>query len=466
MNVLSVCDGMSCGQIALRELGIKVDNYYASEIDKFAIKQTKHNFPDTVQLGDMVFLRYAMTWKKDTVKKMYNSEYVSLEKKQNFFKLRSMEWHKINLVIGGTPCQGFSFAGKQLAFSDPRSKLFFDFIKILDHIKKLNPDVKFLLENVNMKKEFLNVISEYCGVYPVRINSRLVSAQNRDRYYWTNIKTRTEGIFYQEVYADIPQPKDEGLLLRDILEDDVDEKYYIRNPKIGFKGMNINYKSNTLRTGGAKSQSDKHNCDFIKIDKNGNPKANQEKASCFTAGAHSGGNHSDMDFICVAMRGRNPDNPTSRIAGLPTEQRLEANMSGKTNCLTSVSKDNLVMQLGRGKNKGGYHKEKTPTLSANSWEQNNLVIQLNNSTESGGKQPYQHNRIYSDEGKMICLDTGKRKNVYTNHRIRRLTPKEASRLQTIPDWYEWVVSDTQIYKMCGNGWTVKVIMWILGFLNK
>lgn len=431
MNVLSVCDGMSCGQIALKELGIPVSKYYASEIDKFAGRQTKHNFPDTIQLGDMVFLRYAMTWKKDITDKFYNSEWISEKTKKRFKYLRGIDWKSINLVIGGTPCQGFSFAGKQLAFSDPRSKLFFDFIKILNHIKRLNPDVKFLLENVNMKKIFLDVISEHCGVYPVRINSRLVSAQNRDRFYWTNIKTRSEGIFFQETYADIPQPKDEGLLLRDILEKDVSEKYYLSDKILStllnrpieykFKVVDGSSKSGYIRKDVAKMGT----TDTYKIDRKGNPKPNQDKASCFTAGANSGGNHSDMDLICVAMRGRDaaclsPKRTESR----KNIQQLEPRTDGKTNTITSVQKDNLV-------------------------------IQLNTSKESGGKQPYQHNRIYSDEGK----------NIYTNHRIRRLTPIEVSRLQTVPDWYEWVVSDTQIYKMCGNGWTVKVITWILGFLK-
>ncbi len=387
INVLALCDGMSGGQIALTELGVPINRYYASEIDKFVIKQTQHNFPRTIQLGNIE------NWREWDI-----------------------DFKSIDLILGGTPCQGFSFAGKQLAFDDPRSRLFFVFVDILNHIRKLNPNVKFLLENVNMKKSHLEVISRYTGVFPVRINSNLVSAQNRDRWYWTNIRTKEVGLF-GEIHSDIPQPKDRGILLRDILEYNVDEKYYIKNPKIGFEGMSIDKKSNTLRTGGGLSQSDKHNCDLIKIDKQGNPKKDQDKSSCFTAGAHSGGNHSDMD---------------------------------------------LILQLGRGFNKGGLHQYKTPTLTKNSWEQNNSVIQLNPSTESGGKQPYQHNRVYADYGKMTCLDTDAgRKSVYTDFLIRRLTPTECARLQTIPDWYEWICSDTQIYKQCGNGWTIEVIKHIL-----
>lgn len=178
MVVLSLFDGMSCGQIALKELGITVDEYYASEVDKFAIEQTKLNFPDTIQLGDVTSWR---SW--------------------------HIDWGSIDLLIGGSPCQGFSFAGRQLAFDDPRSKLFFEFVDILNHIRKFNPDVRFLLENVKMKKEFIAIINEYLGVAPVEINSSLVSAQNRVRLYWTNINN-----------GRIPQPDDKGLFLRDIVE--------------------------------------------------------------------------------------------------------------------------------------------------------------------------------------------------------------------------------------------------------
>lgn len=443
INVLALCDGMSCGQIALTELGVPINQYYASEIDKFAIQQTQHNFPKTIQLGDIENWR---TW--------------------------DIDFKSIDLILAGTPCQGFSFAGKQLAFDDPRSRLFFVFVDILNHIRKLNPDVKFLLENVNMKKSHLEVISRYTGVFPVRINSTLVSAQNRDRWYWTNVKTKEVGLF-GEIYSDIPQPKDRGILLRDILENDVAEKYYIKNPKIGFEGISINGKSNTLRTGGGLSQSDKHNCDIIKIDKQGNPKKSQDKASCFTAGAHSGGNHSDMDLIACLTPKRTEYGKQIRKAyesGELKEQRknissLEPRSDDKTNTLTSVQKDNLILQLGRGFNKGGLHKDKTPTLTKNSCEQNNLGLAY---TLSGGKWDKTHEsnrRVYSPDGKMQTLQTmgggNQHPKTLVDYRIRRLTPTECARLQTIPDWYKWIVSDTQIYKQCGNGWTIEVIKHIL-----
>jgi DNA (cytosine-5)-methyltransferase 3A len=180
MNVLSLFDGMSCGQIALNKLGIKYDKYFAAEIDKYAMQVTQHNFPDTVQLGDVQFVT-----------------------KETFGT------HKIDLLIGGSPCQGFSFAGKQLNFEDPRSVLFFEFVRLL---KELKPKY-FLLENVKMKKESQDIISKYLGCEPIEINSSLVSAQTRKRLYWTNI-------------PNINQPEDKGIILKDIIEPYVDEKYY------------------------------------------------------------------------------------------------------------------------------------------------------------------------------------------------------------------------------------------------
>lgn len=170
MNVLSLFDGISCGQIALQRAGIRVDRYFASEIDKYAIKVTQHNYPKTIQIGDI----------KD----------IDLD-----------NLPKIDLLIGGSPCQGFSFSGKQLNFDDPRSKLFFEFVRL---VKRCKPKY-WLLENVVMKKEFEQVITKHLGVEPVKINSALVSAQNRKRLYWANFP--------------IKQPDDKGIKLGDILED-------------------------------------------------------------------------------------------------------------------------------------------------------------------------------------------------------------------------------------------------------
>lgn len=159
ITVLSLFDGISCGRLALERAGIKVDKYYASEINQFAMQVSKNNYPDIIQLGDVT------DWKDWDI-----------------------DWSKIDLLIGGSPCQGFSFAGKQLNFNDDRSKLFFEYVDILNHIKSVNPKVKFLLENVCMKKEYQDVISSYLGTAPIKINSSLVSAANRNRLYWTNFE--------------------------------------------------------------------------------------------------------------------------------------------------------------------------------------------------------------------------------------------------------------------------------------
>jgi DNA-cytosine methyltransferase len=170
MNVLSLFDGMSCGQIALNRAGIKYDKYFASEIDKYAIQVTQHNYPETIQIGDIL-------------------------------DVKGSDLPKIDIIFGGSPCQGFSFAGKRLNFEDPRSKLFFEFVRLKE---ELNPKY-FLLENVKMKKEHEQVITEHMGVEPIRINSNLVSAQSRERLYWTNI-------------PGIEQPEDKGILVKDIID--------------------------------------------------------------------------------------------------------------------------------------------------------------------------------------------------------------------------------------------------------
>ena len=411
ITVLSLFDGMSCGRLALERAGIKVKQYYAAEIDKHAIKVTQHNFPNTIQLGDVT-------------------------------KVFAKDLPKIDLLIGGSPCQGFSFAGKQLAFDDPRSKLFFEFVRLKN---ECNPTY-FMLENVKMKKEFELIISKYMGVAPIEINSALLSAQNRVRLYWTNIANEPFGLF-GDMQCTIPQPKDKGILLRDILESDVPDKYYLSDKMLAYfknRAANFNQGKVNVREEEGKAScltSSMASCDisdnFIKVDTNLKASKNQEKANCFTAGGNSGGLHSDMTLI-VASRGRNPENPKSRESGLNTEQMLEPRFDGKTNCLTSVQKDNLV-------------------------------IQLNGSTESGGVQPYQQNRVYDINGispaLMAQMSCGTHAILENETKIRRLTPTECERLQTVPDGYTSCVSDTQRYRMLGNGWTVDVIAYIFSFLK-
>ena len=220
MNVLSLFDGMGCGWIALKELGIKVNHAYASEVDKFAIAQTTYNFPEVVHLGSVT-----------------DVDVSKLE--------------PIDLLIGGSPCQNLSFAGRRNGLSttdkeeihtldrylqlkeegfqfDGQSYLFWEYMRILNDIRKYNPHVMFLLENVEMGKKWEAVFNEAIGLRGVHINAALVSAQNRRRIYWTNIRVN-QYLIGGGKFSDIPQPEDRGILLKDILEDIVDEKYYLKD---------------------------------------------------------------------------------------------------------------------------------------------------------------------------------------------------------------------------------------------
>lgn len=316
MNVLSLFDGMSCGMLALDRLGIKVDKYYASEIDKYAMQVSAANYPDIIQVGDVT-------------------------------KLDLSTLPKIDLVMGGSPCQGFSFAGKQLAFDDPRSALFFEFHKAISY---LQPKY-FLLENVRMKKEYLDIISEYMGVKPIFINSSLVSAQSRQRYYWTNI-------------PNVEQPEDRGIVLRDILED------------------------------GFNTERDKSHCldaNYYKGSSVENYLKKSRRQMVFKP-QHIG---TAVDVKAAAYRARSVDENGKRVAWKDTKpkQMLELRKDEKSNSVTSVQKDNVLTK---------------------------------------------------DE-------------VYW----RKLTPIECERLQTVPDNHTNHVSNTQRYKMLGNGWTIEVIAHIL-----
>ena len=363
---------MSCGQIALRELGISVDAYYASEIDKFCIAQTRLNFPGTIQLGDV-----------------------------RGVDLRSLP--KIDLILAGSPCQGFSMAGKQLNFDDPRSALFFEFHRIL---RQAAPTTKFLLENVRMKRTSEDIITRHLGgLRPVVINSALVSAQNRVRLYWSNIRTAPVNLF--ESYTNIPQPADRGLYLADILEDEVEERYYITDQ--------------VLRN-------------------------------------------------LIAHKERNERN--GRGFGLtiktPADKSVAVSVGGK-------GMYDIIIQRPRGDKGCTVYTDKAPTLTAHAWEQNNIlcqrtVKQVNPSTESHGKQPFQQNRVYSVDGIAPALCSSRPGYapivILPGDILRRMTPTECARLQTIPEWYRWECSATQQYKMLGNGWTVEVIKHILSYLKR
>ena len=301
MNVLSLFDGMSCGQIALNRANIQYKTYFASEIDKNAIKVTQHHYPNTVQLGDVTKIEFIAS--------------------------------KIDLLIGGSPCQSFSFAGKQLNFEDPRGKLFFEFIRLKNDLKPKY----FLLENVVMKKEYEDVITQYLGVEPIKINSSLVSAQNRVRLYWTNI-------------PNVKEPEDRNISLSDILEDDS-----IINPG-AIRGRRLN------------------------------------KATIIGRRLNPDGKRKDYD----------KDIPITHCL------EVRATNTNKSNCLTTVDKDNVLTTMPIGRHPNAF-KDKLP--------------------------------------------------------FRYYTLKEYERLQTIPENYTSVVSTSQAKKMIGNGWTVDVIAHIFSYMK-
>lgn len=356
-NVLSLFDGMSCGQQALERAGIKVDNYYASEIDKYAITVTMANYPDTKQLGSVI----------------------------------DVDGHslpKIDLLIGGSPCQSFSFAGKRKGMStkdeqeiltldhylqlksegyefEGQSYLFWEYMRLLNEVKP----TYFLLENVMMGEKWEKILSKAIGVNPIEINSSLLSAQNRRRLYWTNIGMQPQGLF-GDLDSIIKQPKDKGILLKDILESQVDEKYYLSESAINY----IN--------------RDKRNLAF-QMDEYDN------KSLCITAVFHKQIPYNQI--VVHNSQKRNPNRPS-----------------------------------------------------------------IKENKNAGGSGPL--SRI---DGKTYCLDSQQSNiiEILASSQIRKLTPIECERLQTVTDNYTNHVSDTQRYKMLGNGWTVDVIAHIFGYIK-
>ena len=385
MNVLSLFDGMSCGRLALERAGFPITNYYASEIDKYAIQVARDNFPDTIHVGDVT-------------------------------QVVAATFPKIDLLLGGSPCQGFSFAGGQLAFDDPRSKLFFEFVRLL---KELKPRW-FLLENVPMKQEFQDVISEHLGVKPVRLNSNIVSAQNRDRLYWTNIPVKSF-------------PENKRIYLKDILQDvaEIGEEHYHSMKSVAYmeRGSDKWKQAGSRRADGYEQTPE------------------TEKSFTLTANMHKGV----------------PYNYFKETRQMSFDFHEPETKSG------------LIMQVPRGKNQGGIKAKdgKVPTMSGSAWEQNNFVVGriVNRRLDESGTRrdddksvPFTQKVETRTDAKSNCLTTVEKDNVVVNPdelRWRKLTPIECERLQTVPDNYTKCVSNTQRYRMLGNGWTVDIICHLL-----
>lgn len=374
MNVLSLFDGMSCGRITLSELGIPVEKYYASEVDKFAIKATMQNFPDTIQLGDVR-------------------------------ELEVSRLDKIDLIIGGSPCTNLSMSGKRKGLStkegmevldlqtylelkengfefEGQSYLFWEYIRIYHELIERGDNPKFFLENVEMGKKWESVFNETMGRKGIHINSALVSAQNRRRIYWTDI------------HDDIPQPEDRGILLRDILEEEVDEKYFLSDKMIEcLKGRVKTEKFSPVQ--------------FSPIKFPYEQKARTINTRLFKMGDND-------NYIQVG----NNDGSTQPCVIIGTPNIADITIPNKY-----IKKNIRSID------------DKAHTLLATS-----------------------HKGAMANG--MTLVDNG---NLY----IRRLTPTECARLQTIPEWYIWDgISDTQRYKMLGNGWNIETIKHIFKYLKK
>jgi len=435
MNVLSLFDGMSCGRIALERCGFKVENYFASEIDKHAIKVSKANYPDTVHLGDVTGVRTK------------NQMLVIPHENGNGHQ-------RIDLLIGGSPCQGFSFAGGQLAFDDPRSKLFFEYVRLLEELKPRY----FLLENVIMKQEFQDIITKMLGVKPVRINSNLVSAQNRDRLYWTNIPVKS-------------LPENKRIYLKDILQnvEDIGEEHYHSMKSVAYmeRGNDKWAQAGSRRADGYEQTPE------------------TEKSFTLTANMHKGVPYNY--FKETRQMSFSFDEPETNeglvMAGQADLKGHDYNRrvyhpDGKAPTLAAASGGNLepkILQVPRGKNKGGVKAEdgKVPAMSASSWEHNNFVVGriVNRRLDDKGIRRDDDKSIEftqkvetRTDAKSNCLTTVEKDNVVVNEselRWRKLTPLECERLQTVPDNYTNHVSNTQRYRMLGNGWTIDVICHLL-----
>lgn len=328
MKVLSLFDWIACGYEALNRAWIPIEVYYASEIDKHAIKVATTNHPDIIEIGDVCEVKW-----------------------------EDYQW--VDLVIGWSPCQWFSMAGKMLNFNDPRSKLFFEFVRL---VKEVKPKY-FLLENVKMKKDFINIINEQLwGITPIEINSALVSAQNRKRLYWVG-KLQEDGTYTK---VEIPQPEDKWITLKDILQEDVDEKYILTQKQVD---MIANWGWFEDPIASIKWPDDK----------------------MWTLTTHCGKMSNGIKLI--RWRPIMPYEPGHRRLKYTT------------------------------------YIDKCPTLTT------------------------------------TCA-SGDQKNVVLNGDvIRKLTPIECERLQTLPDNYTSAASDTQRYIQLWNGWTCDIIAHIFSYLK-
>jgi DNA-cytosine methyltransferase len=510
INVLSLFDGMSCGQQALERSNIKVNQYFASEIDKYAITVTMANYPNTIQLGSVIDV--------------------------DGFKLP-----KIDLMIGGSPCQSFSFAGKRKGMStkceteiltldhylelksdgyefEGQSYLFWEYMRLLNEVKP----TYFLLENVMMGEKWERILSKAIGVKPIEINSSLLSAQNRRRLYWTNIGMQPMGLF-GDLESIIQQPKDKGILLKDILESEVDEKYFISDVMVNKinrsnnseKCFTTSDKSLCLAAGYYKQGRDNQYIVHNMMPRSsttgkggtGHLSRNDGKTYCLDTGNTNAveirGIIQHIIPEIVSVRKYNVDIfelqkclkthkklnnqqisdalnvpktmvdhwfRTDTYFSIPDKDmwlQLKLLLNIQTNefdesIMTFEDKESVFEKTNRVYDQDGI----APTLTSTSANERILVRKIKQlNTLTNGKQTYQQDRIYDVNGIAPALSTDSRPSMINTSLIRRLTPTECERLQTVKDDYTNHVSDSQRYKMLGNGWTVDVIAHIFSYLK-
>ena len=464
MNVLSLFDGMSCGQQALNRLGIKVDNYFASEIDKYAITVTMANYPNTKQLGSVV-------------------------------DVDGYSLPKIDLLIGGSPCQSFSFAGKRKGMStkdeqeiltldhylqlksegyefEGQSYLFWEYMRLLNEVKPKY----FLLENVMMGEKWEKVLSKAIGVNPIMINSSLVSAQNRQRLYWTNIGMQPSGLF-GDMESIIKQPKDRGILLKDILQDNPNAKYHV-SEKLIAKINRTNNGDKCFTTG--------------------------DKSLCLAAGYYKQGRDNQYiteqvdekyylsEKMLKNLRITNETNNIIGHSGSGGQKGIIHNPEGQSSSLCATDYKQAKQIIVNNKEIIGLTEVRTEEAKkirretgTNPKKVKELAERKDDKTGALLTSPTNDNLIkeviagdyrvddgvrWRENGKSPTLMARAREDLFgpplvNTFRIRRLTPIECERLQTVPDNYTNYVSDSQRYKMLGNGWTVDVIAHIFSNLK-
>jgi len=381
MNVLSLFDGISCGRVALDRAGVPVANYYASEIDPHAIKIAKKNYPDTIHVGDVT-------------------------------KLKGQDLPQIDIILAGSPCQGFSHNGAKLGFDDPRSMLFWQFVRLVEECQP----TWWLLENVRMKKEWSDIITDAVGYEPILINSALVSAQRRMRLYWTNIPQN--GL-----------PADKGLVLKDILEKPFAQEQPMTDTAGKAYCLTATYsRCGIATTGGTYESEIIHN-------------TTRHQRTCIQVGlTESGGNFQQIRRV-YSPNGKCPSLTTCQGGGRQPKVLIR----------TPVDKSDIhgTKMIGRAN-----VSERSASDRVYSVQHKSPCV-ISQPPVKVGEPVFEETAPASRNRKLDKMCVIKREN------WRMLTPKECERLQTLPDDYTAGVSNTQRYKALGNGWTIDVIVHLI-----